>query len=271
MAQQQQQPLCFASTGIACIALISARNTPVYLRAFPHSPAAAAAAAAGASSHSDSSSIGALDLRHSTNVRYEYIANAALDLIDERTTRHTEHYLGLLMTMEDLAVYGFQTSSRVKILIMLPATDIFVRDIDVLTNFRAIHTAYLSYVANPFHLLPPIISPSSFASSSSSSSAGSTSKTAVFHPAPTSHFQPASIFSADPALEQVAALQAQGCRPIRSEGFESDIEDIVGWTLLQPQQQQSSATGAGAAGYSAGGGQGRIGPEAGSAPAVPVV
>ncbi|CAD6929510.1 unnamed protein product [Tilletia controversa] len=169
--------------------------------------------------------------------------------------------------MEDLAVYGFQTSSRVKILVMLPATDLFVRDIDLLTMFRALHTAYLSYIANPFHLLPPIIP-------SSSSTATST---AVFHPAPTPHSQPASIFSTDPALEQIAALQSLSCRPIRSANFEAHVDRIVGWTPVPPA---ASAAASASSGRTIGAGkalpvdgaavQGSGGVGAGQNPAVPV-
>ncbi|KAK0551369.1 hypothetical protein OC846_003330 [Tilletia horrida] len=194
----------YASTGIACIAIISARNTPLYLRSFPTSPAQASSSSASSSE---------------TNVRYEYIANSALDLVEERVNRHAEHYLGLLMTTEDLAIYGFQTSSRIKFLLMLPSTDLYVRDIDMLTIFRALHTAFLSYTANPFHLLPPI---HSFSSSS----------TAITHQTPSAYSQPPSIFSADPALEQVAALQALSARPILSERFEREMEGVVGWVSV---------------------------------------
>ncbi|KAE8216295.1 hypothetical protein CF327_g519 [Tilletia walkeri] len=244
-ASASQQPH-YASTGIACIALISARNTPIYLRAFPSSSSAASAASSSSAP------------QH-TNVRYEYIANAALDLVEERTSRHAEHYLGLLMTMEDLAVYGFQTSSRIKILVMLPATDLFVRDIDLLTIFRALHTAYLSYIANPFHLLPPIIPRTPTPTS-----------TTIFNPTPSPHTQPPSIFSTDSSLEQVSALQSLSCRPIRSEMFEGHVEKVVGWTeVVVP----STVVGGGRTvgmGKPLGGGEGAGGIGAGQNPAVPV-
>lgn len=78
--------------------------------------------------------------------------------MDERSgasRANAEQYLGLLYTLEDLAIYGFQTCTRLRFLIMLSLTDHAVRDIDMLTLFRAVYTSYLKYSANPFHALPP--------------------------------------------------------------------------------------------------------------------
>ena len=78
--------------------------------------------------------------------------------MDERSassTRTAEQYLGLLYTLEDLAIYGLQTCTKLRFLLMLSLTDHAVRDIDMLTLFRAVETAYLKYSANPFHSLPP--------------------------------------------------------------------------------------------------------------------
>nr|VWO95195.1 Nitrate reductase [Ganoderma boninense] len=78
-------------------------------------------------------------------LKYHYIAHTSLDVIDERNC-----YLNLLYTMEDVAVYGYITPLKVKIIIALALTDSVVRDADVLTIFRALHTAYRQAVANPF-------------------------------------------------------------------------------------------------------------------------
>ncbi|KAI0959611.1 hypothetical protein AcW1_004394 [Taiwanofungus camphoratus] len=52
--------------------------------------------------------------------------------------------------MEDVAVYGYVTPLRVKIIIALALLDSVVRDADVITIFRALHNAYRLSVANPF-------------------------------------------------------------------------------------------------------------------------
>ena len=83
--------------------------------------------------------------------------------------KSTDCYMNLLYTMEDVAVYGYMTPLKVKIIIALALTDSVVRDADVLTVllsthsaaimisssrltqiFRALHTAYRQAVANPF-------------------------------------------------------------------------------------------------------------------------
>jgi hypothetical protein len=44
-----------------------------------------------------------------------------------------ECYLGLLFAMEDVAVYGYITPLKVKIVIALPLTDSVVRDAEITT------------------------------------------------------------------------------------------------------------------------------------------
>ena len=80
-----------------------------------------------------------------------------------------ECYLGLLFAMEDVAVYGYITPLKVKIVIALPLTDSVVRDAEITTVtpfsprsnrssfdtealqiFKALHMAYYSSVSNPF-------------------------------------------------------------------------------------------------------------------------
>ncbi|KAH8105985.1 trafficking protein particle complex 2 [Cristinia sonorae] len=87
-------------------------------------------------------------------LKYHYIAHTSLDVIDERitaagATKSTGCYLGLLY-VEDVAVYGFMTPTKVKIIIALELSDNVVRDADVITIFKALHTAYRRSVANPF-------------------------------------------------------------------------------------------------------------------------
>ena len=47
-------------------------------------------------------------------------------------SKSTECYLNLLYTMEDVAVYGYVTPLRVKIILALALTDAVVRDADVI-------------------------------------------------------------------------------------------------------------------------------------------
>ncbi|CBQ72711.1 conserved hypothetical protein [Sporisorium reilianum SRZ2] len=127
---------------IKALAIVSPKSGPIYVRQFGNTSAESTAA----------------------DLRYHYFAHAALDVMDERSGASSsssssrtgsEQYLGLLYTLEDLAVYGFQTCTRLRFLLMLSLTDRAVRDIDMLTLFRAVFTSYLQYSANPFHSLPP--------------------------------------------------------------------------------------------------------------------
>lgn len=82
---------------IHSIALIGARNTPLYVRNF-----ASAAAGNGAKSSDAAAATSATAGQLKTN----FIAHSALDIIEERTVvKQQEQYLGLLFTMEDVAVY----------------------------------------------------------------------------------------------------------------------------------------------------------------------
>ncbi|CAE6480926.1 unnamed protein product [Rhizoctonia solani] len=88
-------------------------------------------------------------------LKYHYIAHTSLDVIDERVAaiKSGDCYLGLLHTMEDLAVYGYITPTRVKIILALALADYVVRDADVVNIFRTLHTAYAAALSNPFYCL----------------------------------------------------------------------------------------------------------------------
>lgn len=86
-------------------------------------------------------------------IKYHYIAHTSLDVIEERVAaggKMTECYLGLLYTMEDVAVYGYITPLKVKIILALALSDAVVRDLEITTIFKALHMAYYSAISNPF-------------------------------------------------------------------------------------------------------------------------
>jgi len=108
------------------VAFISSQNYPVLIRTF---------------------------VKQEDPVKYHYIAHTSLDIIEERVTaggKACECYLGLLFAMEDVAVYGYITPLKVKIVIALPLTDSVVRDAEITTIFKSLHMAYYSSVSNPF-------------------------------------------------------------------------------------------------------------------------
>jgi len=86
-------------------------------------------------------------------LKYHYIAHTSLDVIEERVNsggKSTECYLGLLYAMEDVAVYGYITPLKVKIVLALPLSDSVVRDVEVIVIFKAFHMAFYSAISNPF-------------------------------------------------------------------------------------------------------------------------
>ncbi|EJT97487.1 Sedlin [Dacryopinax primogenitus] len=87
---------------------------------------------------------------HPSSLKYHFVAHTALDIIEERLATGTDCYLGLLHTLEDQAVYGYVTPTRIRIVISLALTDTLVRDADVITTFKSLHTAYARALANPF-------------------------------------------------------------------------------------------------------------------------
>lgn len=109
------------------VAFISPQNHPILIRAF---------------SKQDEHSI-----------KYHYIAHTSLDVIEERGAwshrisrsteslnvffpvnaggKATECYLGLLYAMEDVAVYGYITPLKVKIVLALALSDSVVRDVEI--------------------------------------------------------------------------------------------------------------------------------------------
>ncbi|KXN90254.1 Trafficking protein particle complex subunit 2-like protein [Leucoagaricus sp. SymC.cos] len=90
-------------------------------------------------------------------IKYHYIAHTSLDIIEERAWYEVaaagkagDCYLGLLYTMEDVAVYGYITPLKVKIVLALALTDSVVKDLDIVTIFKAMHMAYFNVISNPF-------------------------------------------------------------------------------------------------------------------------
>lgn len=91
---------------INAVAFISASNAPILVRTF----------------------VGDGD-----ELKYHYLAHTSLDVIEERIAqpKFAECFLGLLFSMEDVAVYGYMTPLKLKIVVALALSDTVVRDADV--------------------------------------------------------------------------------------------------------------------------------------------
>ncbi|KAI9199564.1 Sedlin [Polychytrium aggregatum] len=118
-----------SGTTINAIAVIGKQNNPIYIQSFQ-------------GSHSD--------------IKYHFLSHTACDIIEERLTsaaftKSSDLYLGLLHSMEDLAVYGYMTNTRIKIVVIITLTDTAVKDAEMKNVLRKIHTAYVNLVSNPFY------------------------------------------------------------------------------------------------------------------------
>lgn len=127
--------------GLAAVAFISPQNHPILVRAFSSSPP-------------------------DDPLKYHYLAHISLDVIDERVAAApkapAESYLGFLYALEEVAVYGYVTPLKLKIVLALSLSDAVVRDADVISIFKALHWAYYRAAANPFLKLDtPLDAPTS--------------------------------------------------------------------------------------------------------------
>ncbi|TPX58984.1 hypothetical protein PhCBS80983_g02767 [Powellomyces hirtus] len=111
---------------VVCIAVIGKMNNPLYIKNC-------------SSTYQD--------------LKCHYIAHTSIDLVEERisTTKHTDQYLGLLYAMEELAVFGYITNTRVKFIIVTSLQDVAIKDQEMKNLFRKIHNSYVSLVSNPFY------------------------------------------------------------------------------------------------------------------------
>ncbi|KAF8655305.1 hypothetical protein AX16_003202 [Volvariella volvacea WC 439] len=93
-------------------------------------------------------------------IKYHYIAHTSLDVIDERVhsgSKSTDCYLGFLYALEDVAVYGYITPLKVKIILALALSDSVIRDLEINSIFKALHMAYYASISNPFLKLNPTV------------------------------------------------------------------------------------------------------------------
>ncbi|KAI9727112.1 MAG: hypothetical protein M1828_007313 [Chrysothrix sp. TS-e1954] len=125
---------------IACIGVIGKHNNPLYIALF--SP------------------------EERDELEYQFMLSSCLDIFEARAPNKTvDHDFGLLQALDErIAMYGWLTNTGVKFVIVVdmegrPANAnearnsalIGVRDADLKPAFRALHTAYIRLLRNPFY------------------------------------------------------------------------------------------------------------------------
>ncbi|KAL7750270.1 hypothetical protein RI367_004443 [Sorochytrium milnesiophthora] len=139
---------------VVCVAIVGKQSNPLYIRSFDASP------------HTTATT-------ENRQLRYHFVAHTACDFVEERLTAagsgrgpglsggsssSTDMYLGLLYSLEDLAVYGYITNTRIKFFVIVSTSSTashsrptVLRDAEVKQIFNQLHIAYIQLVSNPFY------------------------------------------------------------------------------------------------------------------------
>ncbi|KRT83222.1 hypothetical protein AMK59_3589 [Oryctes borbonicus] len=101
------------------------------------------------------------------NLQYKVLSS--LDVVEEKLNSGTksgsdirELYLGMLYSLETHKIYGYVTNTKIKFVIIVDSTNIAIRDNEIRSMFRKLHSIYADYVCNPFHIPGDQITSKSF-------------------------------------------------------------------------------------------------------------
>uniref|UniRef100_A0A8D1VEV7 Trafficking protein particle complex subunit 2-like protein n=1 Tax=Sus scrofa TaxID=9823 RepID=A0A8D1VEV7_PIG len=113
-----------------CVAVIAKENYPLYIRSVPTE----------------------------NELQFHYMLHTSLDVVDEKISAmgkalvdQRELYLGLLYPTEDYKVYGYVTNSKVKFVMVVDSSNTALRDNEIRSMFRKLHSSYTDVMCNPFY------------------------------------------------------------------------------------------------------------------------
>ncbi|KAK5648644.1 hypothetical protein RI129_003536 [Pyrocoelia pectoralis] len=100
---------------------------------------------------------------------FQYKVLSSLDVVEEKLNNGTksgsdsrELYLGLLYSLERHKIYGYVTNTKIKFIIVIDSTNTSLRDNEVRSMFRKLHSIYADNVCNPFYIPDEPINSKSF-------------------------------------------------------------------------------------------------------------
>jgi len=107
------------------------------------------------------------------SMRHEMMFHAALDRLEEllgsnrktswKRFQRGSHWIGKICPMEEYEIYGYVTSSDVKILALIERDGIIPlkkrKEVDIKIMFTAIHDCYVKHTLNPFSKIKGNIEP----------------------------------------------------------------------------------------------------------------
>ncbi|VEN51932.1 unnamed protein product [Callosobruchus maculatus] len=104
-------------------------------------------------------------------LNFQYKVLSSLDIVEEKlnptvkssTTDLRELYLGMLYSLETHKIYGYVTNTKIKIIIIVDSTNTALRDNEIKSMFKKIHSEYADVVCNPFYIPGEPITSKSFA------------------------------------------------------------------------------------------------------------
>ncbi|KYB26632.1 trafficking protein particle complex subunit 2-like protein [Tribolium castaneum] len=90
---------------------------------------------------------------------FQYKVLSSLDVIEEKlnagnkgTNDLRELYLGMLYSLETHKIYGYVTNTKIKFVIVVDSTNMALRDNEIRSMFRKLHSEYADIVCNPFYI-----------------------------------------------------------------------------------------------------------------------
>jgi len=115
----------------ACVAIVAPGNNPLYIQTF----------------RADNRISGMQE----DPIKFHYILHCSLDAFEEKavSTSGSDSYLGLLYPTEDYKVYGYLTSTHVKLILV--THNFNSKETSVRKVFESLHAAYIDAISNPFY------------------------------------------------------------------------------------------------------------------------
>ncbi|CAH1384566.1 hypothetical protein MTP99_011268 [Tenebrio molitor] len=93
---------------------------------------------------------------------FQYKVLSSLDIVEEKlnppankgqsANESRELYLGMLYSLETHKVYGYITNTKIKFIIVVDSTNMALRDNEIRSMFRKLHSEYADIVCNPFYI-----------------------------------------------------------------------------------------------------------------------
>ncbi|XP_028142267.1 trafficking protein particle complex subunit 2-like protein [Diabrotica virgifera virgifera] len=104
-------------------------------------------------------------------LHFQYKVLSSLDVVEEKLNSGLksgadmrELYLGMLLSLETHKIYGYVTNTKIKFIIVIDSTNMAIRDNEIRSMFRKIHSEYADIVSNPFYIPGEPISSKAFTS-----------------------------------------------------------------------------------------------------------